>query len=214
MKVGRRLAMKVLNASKFVLAAEEQYGLGADASLLDAAPRHRAARPRDAARACAASSTRPPTRFDAYDYATALEVTEKFFWDFCDDYLELVKERARRDDAGGDSAKAAFVLALSVQLRLLAPFLPYVTEEVWSWWQEGSIHRADLAGQRADLDHGRAGPDALVAAATVLAGHPRRQVGRQGQPEDRDRRLHRHRARPAELDLLRWRSTTYAPPDA
>ncbi|MGI9085829.1 MAG: valine--tRNA ligase [Aeromicrobium sp.] len=169
MKVGRRLSMKVLNASKFVLASEEQYGLGADASLLDpflvteALDLAMLRRLRQVVEAAT-------KHFDGYDYSAALEVTEKFFWDFCADYLELVKERARREDAGGTSAKAAFVLALSVQLRLLAPFLPYVTEEAWSWWQEGSIHRSTWPDADVDLQTVPQNPALLATAAEALAG--------------------------------------------
>ncbi len=169
MKVGRRLSMKVLNASKFVLASEEQYGLGADADLLDstlvteALDRAMLRRLRQVVEDATA-------HFDDYDYASALEVTEKFFWDFCDDYLELVKERARRNDAGGTSARAAFVLALSVQLRLLAPFLPYVTEEAWSWWQDGSIHRTVWPDAEVDLPTEPSDPALMATAAEALAG--------------------------------------------
>jgi len=168
MKVGRRLTMKVLNASKFVLASPEQYGLGADASLLDPSLVTEALDRSMLAR-LAAVIDEATTEFDRYEYATALEVTEKFFWDFCDDYLELVKERARREDETGRSARAAFVLALSAQLRLLAPFLPYVTDEVWSWWAEGSIHHASwpLSSELGDLG---GDPEVLPAAGEVLAG--------------------------------------------
>jgi valyl-tRNA synthetase len=81
---------------------------------------------------------------DGYDYARVLERTESFFWGFCDDYLEMVKARRYGDfgPAGAASANSAMLVALQALLRLFAPYLPFVTEEVWSWWRPGSVHRA------------------------------------------------------------------------
>ena len=131
-KIGRRLAIKVLNAAKFVLSFPVPEGAqvthSLDASMLTALD----AVVRDATKA-----------LDAYDHARALELTESFFWTFCDDYLELVKERAyNQTDVGQASAALALRIALSTLLRLFAPVLAFAAEESWSWFNDGSVHNA------------------------------------------------------------------------
>ena len=165
MKIGRRLAIKLLNASRFAL------GLGGGSARVDD-PSHITEALDRAMLADLATLVDDATRaFDNYDYARALERAEAFFWQFCDQYLELVKARAygSRGDAAARSAQAALQLALSTLLRLFAPFLPFVTEEVWSWWQSGSVHRSPWPDASSLRDAAAEGdPEAFAVASEVL----------------------------------------------
>ncbi len=155
-KIGRRLAIKLLNAAKFVLSFPVPEGAAVthalDASMLATLD----AVVRDATAA-----------FEAYDHARALEITESFFWTFCDDYLELVKERAYdQSDVGQASAALALRTALSTLVRLFAPVLSFASEEVWSWFEEGSVHTAawpEPLGIEGD-------PAVLTAVSAALIG--------------------------------------------
>ena len=132
MKIGKRLAIKLLNASKFSLSLNATLNSDDVTQAVDHALLNKLAQVVETA----------TSSFDKYDYTRALEVAETFFWAFTDDYVELVKERTygNQGEAAANSARAALGITTHTLLKLFAPFIPFVTEEVWSWWQEGSIH--------------------------------------------------------------------------
>jgi valyl-tRNA synthetase len=164
MKIGRRLAIKILNASRFALGMGDLVA-ALDQPVTDELDRAMLARLADLVDQVTAA-------FDDFDYARALERTEAFFWSFTDDYIELVKNRAyaSRGEARAASAHAALARALDTLLHLFAPFLPFTTEEVWSWWREGSIHRSSWPeAETLRAAAGDADPGLLPVAAEALS---------------------------------------------
>ncbi len=182
-KVGRRLAIKILNAGRFVLSIGPDSSASTNAVLEPAATTANAAtepaagtanavtEPIDRAllRRLAAVTEQCSQALEAYDHAAALEHAERFFWFFCDDYLELVKPRAYGEHGPlpAASAQATLRLGLSAVLRLLAPYLPFVTEEVWSWWQDGTIHRAPWPTAAELREPAGPGDEAVLVAASA-----------------------------------------------
>ena len=160
MKIGRRLAVKLLNASKFVLsqgtAPASELSEAIDLALLSA---------------LADVVDQATAAFEQFNYTKALEVTETFFWAFCDDHLELVKDRAYglAGESAANSAKAALSITLETLLKLFAPFLPFATEEIWSWWKSGSIHTSQWPEADSLRAHG-GNSQTLSAVAEVLSG--------------------------------------------
>ncbi|MFW2381335.1 MAG: valine--tRNA ligase [Acidimicrobiales bacterium] len=166
MKVGRRLAIKLLNASKFAL------GMGVSIDSLnqpvtEPLDRSLLARLHTLIGECTKA-------FDEYDYARALERTEGLFWTFTDDYIELVKDRAYGEGSstsatGTSSAHATLAHALDTLLRLFAPFLPFTTEEVWSWWRDGSVHTAAWPDQPSLAAAAGSDPDPAILGLAGIA---------------------------------------------
>jgi valyl-tRNA synthetase len=164
LRVGRRLATKLLHASRFVLALDGRAAAGAEVS--EALDRAMLA-------ALAGVVEEATAAFEGYEPARALEAAEGCFWTFCDHYLELVKGRAYGEagPAGQASAVAALRLGLDTLVRLFAPVLPFVTEEVWSWWRDGSVHVSpwpEGGPLRAATGVEHPSPLALEAAVGVL----------------------------------------------
>ena len=184
MKIGRRLAIKLLNATKFALAIgreDENHHVGAAATASWSPADVTEPLDRAAMAKMAHVVSEATENLNNYEHSKALEVIENYFWQFCDDYIELVKNRAYGtanstghvpSEKAVKSARTALGLGLDAFTRLLAPYLPYATEEVWSWMHEGegSVHRA--AWPKAETYAAaafKASPELLTHAGEALA---------------------------------------------
>jgi len=165
-KIGSKLVIKLFNASRFVLMQLKDPVPGID----------KISAPLDKAIVQVLSNVvkRATDSFDKFEYAEALQATEECFWNFCDHYLELVKARSysETDTTGRESAQATLFWTLKTFTRLFAPFMPYITEEIWSWRFQGSGKDASVHSTAwpsvSEVSSIKGDPAAFHAAVDVL----------------------------------------------
>jgi valyl-tRNA synthetase len=138
MQQGRKLVVKIYNASKFVfMIVGNSTSADYTKDITSSMDKSWIAKLSDTVKAAKQS-------FENYDYSLALDAIETRFWDFCDNYVEIVKKRAYSEDNG--SAIATLKLSLDTFVKLLAPFCPFITEEVyqarpWKKTTDISVHK-------------------------------------------------------------------------
>jgi valyl-tRNA synthetase len=129
-KVGKRLCMKLFNASKFTVDrfSDVERALMKPEAVTTEIDRAVIAELR-------VLIDRATAAFEDFDYAQALSLTEEFFWrTFCDNYLEIAKPRTYDDDLNPERLSACTTLGLvhRALVRMLAPYLPFLTDEIWA----------------------------------------------------------------------------------
>lgn len=134
---GKRLLTKLFNASKFVLMHLEDYKSDFDYEKLIPIDKWLLAKYNSTVQTA-------NQHLEEYEFAKARSEIEKFFWHFCDYYLEIVKDRLYKPEIHGNDLRLSGQMTLSHVLKgilqLFAPYTPYLTEEIYSWSNKESIH--------------------------------------------------------------------------
>ncbi len=134
-KIGKRLVTKLWNASKFVSMFMEKHQTMSINSISETMDKWVLSK-------LYKVIEKATNNLLQFEYCEALSAVEEFFWkDFCDNYLELVKKRAYGSSETNSSAKQSLTYVLNIILRLFAPFLPYITEEIYhQLYSYNSVH--------------------------------------------------------------------------
>ncbi|QIT35963.1 valine--tRNA ligase [Wolbachia endosymbiont of Brugia pahangi] len=138
LKIGKRLVTKLWNASKFVSIFMERYQAVSINSVSETMDQWILSK-------LYKVIEKATNNLLQFEYCEALGAVEGFFWkDFCDNYLELAKKRAYGDKVSSKanlSAKQSLTYVLNTILRLFAPFLPYITEQIYhQLYSDNSVH--------------------------------------------------------------------------
>jgi valyl-tRNA synthetase len=128
---GKKMVTKLWNASKFCLMHLSEFEVDSTPELL-IMDRWLLAKLHRMIKSCTED-------FDRYEYSKTKAETEKFFWNtFCDNYLEIAKDRLYKSDKVGqhatDSARYTLYHSLLAQLKLIAPIMPHITEEIFQMY--------------------------------------------------------------------------------
>lgn len=147
---GKRTAVKIFNASKFVHMHLEDFDGSFDYKKLIPIDKWLLSEFQLA--------IKETTEFlEEYEFAKARAVIEKFFWQkLCDNYLEIAKDRLYKPEIYGDdkrlSGQMVLYKVLLDTLKLFAPYVPYITEEVYSWKFKDDAINAGLYKEHKSLD--------------------------------------------------------------
>lgn len=160
MKNGKRLVNKLWNAAKFVsIHFEKLKDEDKQAKLLDVKEKITNEFDQWMINKLVELVKLATNELQNYEYANAMHLTEKFFWAiFCDNYLEISKNRAYDEENNNPSGQYSSILTLyhvmQILLKLFAPFIPHITEELYQLlYSENSVHEKGNWVNYGDLNY-------------------------------------------------------------